>query len=203
MRLAITMCTSFWRNNLLPCLYIPTLWIYILLNEGESEAFGLIDCLVMKRGNFLLGESFHSHIHISAHELPLSVTLWFHLAQYFVPLYSASSAKLRLCQRWLQSVHVPEFDFSSGTIVGSTVSIVCVPCASLGWQNRVQSCWWKPFARLSCTHIPNPLGAQKAITLGAYLRNIFTFFFIDIPPHLLSNSVLFCCIRKFTFCIML
>ena len=53
-RLAIPMCTSFWRRNPLPCLYIPTLWIYILLNERESEAFRIIDCLVMKRGNFFL-----------------------------------------------------------------------------------------------------------------------------------------------------
>ena len=56
------------------------------------------------------------------------------------------------------------------------------------------------FARLSCTHIPNPLGAQKAITVGADLRNTFLhFFIIDLPSHLLCNSMPCRCIRKFAF----
>jgi hypothetical protein len=99
--LTITLHTSFWRNRPLLCFYISTLSKSFLLTEGEPESFWWIDCLVVKRGIFLpfsLWVVSHSQIHISTHELLLSDTLWFHLANVFVPLHTWTHSTQHICK---------------------------------------------------------------------------------------------------------
>ena len=76
--------------------YIFPLFKYTFVHkEGESESFGRIDCLVMKRGIFFLGESFHTVIFTFLQTSCLWMShcdfIWKNILSHCTP------AQLRLC----------------------------------------------------------------------------------------------------------